>query len=169
MDSNSTMADLGAHAAVVTRMTSKDREGGQQTDSNGETVDEVLNVHPSFLECSGCNESIHERYFLRAMDKYWHEDCLACDLCQCRLGEVDCYLYIKMGRKLCKRDYLRLFAPSGVCSACNRSIPAYDLVMTVTPGRVFHLECFKCSQCEKHFCVGDKYYLMGSNIVCEDH
>ena len=35
MDSNSTMADLGAHAAVVTRMTSKDREGGQQTDSNG--------------------------------------------------------------------------------------------------------------------------------------
>ena len=72
-----------------------------------ETVDEVLNVHPSFLECHGCKESIKDRYFLRAMDKYWHEDCLACDLCQCRLGEVDCYVYTKLGRKLCKRDYLR--------------------------------------------------------------
>ncbi len=68
---------------------------------------EVLNVHPSFLECQKCKESIKDRYLLRAMDKYWHEDCLACDLCQCRLGEVGCNVYTKLGRKLCHRDYLR--------------------------------------------------------------
>ncbi len=63
----------------------------------------------------------------------------------------------------------RLFAPSGQCAACNRSIPAYEQVMTVTQGRVYHLECFKCSQCEKSFTVGDKYFLVNNNIVCEDH
>ncbi|XP_054761660.1 rhombotin-2-like [Lytechinus pictus] len=144
-------------------------ERHSQIDSNGETVDEVLNVNPSYLECHGCKESIKDRYFLRALDKYWHEDCLSCDLCQCRLGEVDCHMYSKLGRKLCKRDYLRLFAPSGVCSACNRAIPAYELVMTTSSECRYHLECFKCSQCDKHFCVGDKYFLVGSKIMCEDH
>ncbi|XP_071844624.1 rhombotin-2-like [Apostichopus japonicus] len=138
-------------------------------DRSGETVNEVLNVHPSMLECQGCKQWIRDRYFLRAMEKYWHEDCLSCDLCQCRLGEVDCHLYTKLGRKLCKRDYLRLFVPSGICTACQREIPAYELVMNTTADQVYHLECFKCSECEKHFCVGDKYHLQGTKIICEDH
>ncbi|PIK57316.1 LIM domain only protein [Apostichopus japonicus] len=121
------------------------------------------------LECQGCKQWIRDRYFLRAMEKYWHEDCLSCDLCQCRLGEVDCHLYTKLGRKLCKRDYLRLFVPSGICTACQREIPAYELVMNTTADQVYHLECFKCSECEKHFCVGDKYHLQGTKIICEDH
>ncbi|XP_072033909.1 rhombotin-2-like [Amphiura filiformis] len=161
--------EINLHEAVPVKRILRGMKEERQLDANGETVHEVLNVPPSFLECKGCNESIKDRYFLKAMDKYWHEDCLACDLCQCRLGEVGCYVYTKLGRKLCHRDYLRLFAPSGVCASCKRPIPAYEQVMTVTQDRVYHLECFKCSQCEKHFCVGDKYFLVNSNIVCEDH
>ncbi|XP_071955545.1 rhombotin-2-like [Antedon mediterranea] len=144
-------------------------ENRRNVDQNGETVDEVLNTHPSNLQCYGCNEHIRDRYLLKALDKYWHEDCLSCDLCHCRLGEVDCYVYFKLGRKFCKRDYLRLFAPNGFCSACKITIPAYELVMTVAEGRHYHLECFKCSQCDKPFCVGDKFFILGSNIICEDH
>lgn len=76
-----------------------------------EPVDEVLQIPPSLLTCGGCQQNIGDRYFLKAIDQYWHEDCLSCDLCGCRLGEVGRRLYYKLGRKLCRRDYLRYPAP----------------------------------------------------------
>jgi len=39
---------------------------------------------------------------------FWHEDCLKCGCCDCRLGEVGSTLYTKANLILCKRDYLRL-------------------------------------------------------------
>ncbi len=47
------------------------------------------------------------RYLLKALDMYWHEDCLKCGCCDCRLGEVGSTLYTKGNLILCKRDYLR--------------------------------------------------------------
>ena len=38
---------------------------------------------------------------------YWHEDCLKCGCCDCRLGEVGSTLFTKGNLILCKRDYLR--------------------------------------------------------------
>ena len=43
----------------------------------------------------------------QALDMYWHEDCLRCGCCDCRLGEVGQSLYTKGNLLLCKRDYLR--------------------------------------------------------------
>lgn len=65
-----------------------------------EPVDEVLQMPPSLLTCGGCQQSIGDRFFLKAIEQYWHEDCLSCDLCGCRLGEVGRRLYYKLGRKL---------------------------------------------------------------------
>ena len=47
------------------------------------------------------------RYVLKALDLYWHEDCLKCGCCDARLGEVGQSLYTKGNLLLCKRDYLR--------------------------------------------------------------
>ena len=47
------------------------------------------------------------RYVLKALDLYWHEDCLKCGCCDARLGEVGHSLYTKGNLLLCKRDYLR--------------------------------------------------------------
>jgi hypothetical protein len=44
----------------------------------------------------------------QALDVFWHEDCLKCGCCDCRLGEVGSTLYTKANLILCKRDYLRL-------------------------------------------------------------
>ena len=44
----------------------------------------------------------------QALDMFWHEDCLKCGCCDCRLGEVGSTLYTKANLILCKRDYLRL-------------------------------------------------------------
>lgn len=98
-------------------------------------------------DCAGCGKRIVERYLLKALDIFWHEDCLKCNCCDCRLGEVGSTLYIKANLILCKRDYLRLFGSTGACSACNKIIPAYEMVMRAKYN-VYHLECFACFACQ---------------------
>ena len=98
-------------------------------------------------ECAGCGKRIVERYLLKALDIFWHEDCLKCGCCDCRLGEVGSSLFVKANLILCKRDYLRLFGNTGACSACNKIIPAYEMVMRAKYN-VYHLECFACFACQ---------------------
>ncbi|XP_023244292.1 LIM domain only protein 3-like isoform X2 [Centruroides vittatus] len=118
------------------------------------------------FDCSGCRKPIRERYLLKALDQFWHEDCLKCACCDCRLGEVGSTLFTKANLILCKRDYLRLFGTTGLCSACNKTIPAFEMVMRAR-GNVYHLECFACQQCNHRFCVGDRFYLYDNSILCE--
>ncbi|XP_029666849.1 LIM domain only protein 3-like [Formica exsecta] len=117
-------------------------------------------------ECAGCGKTITERYLLKALDMYWHEDCLKCGCCDCRLGEVGSTLYTKANLILCKRDYLRLFGNTGHCAACSKVIPAFEMVMRARTN-VYHLECFACQQCNHRFCVGDRFYLCDNKILCE--
>ncbi|KDR17413.1 hypothetical protein L798_08443, partial [Zootermopsis nevadensis] len=106
------------------------------------------------------------RFLLKALDLFWHEDCLKCGCCNCRLGEVGSTLYTKADLILCRRDYLRLFGNNGLCSACSKVIPAFELVMRAR-NNVYHLECFACQQCSNRFCVGDRFYLCDNKILCE--
>ncbi|XP_055371008.1 LIM domain only protein 3 [Condylostylus longicornis] len=115
--------------------------------------------------CAGCGKHIADRYLLRALDLLWHEDCLKCGCCDCRLGEVGSTLYTKGNLMLCRRDYLRLFGNTGNCAACNKVIPAFEMVMR-SKQNVYHLECFACQVCSHRFCVGDKYYLWENKILC---
>ncbi|XP_029041620.1 LIM domain only protein 3 isoform X2 [Osmia lignaria lignaria] len=117
-------------------------------------------------ECAGCGKTITERYLLKALDLYWHEDCLKCGCCDCRLGEVGSTLFTKANLILCKRDYLRLFGNTGNCAACNKQIPAFEMVMKARTN-VYHLDCFACQQCTHRFCVGDRFYLCENKILCE--
>ncbi|KAJ1526135.1 hypothetical protein ONE63_009297 [Megalurothrips usitatus] len=117
-------------------------------------------------KCAGCGKIISERYLLKAMDLFWHEDCLKCGCCDCRLGEVGSTLYTKANLILCKRDYLRLFGSTGYCAACTKVIPAFEMVMRARHN-VYHLECFACQQCSHRFCVGDRFYLCENKILCE--
>ncbi|KAI1282032.1 LIM domain only protein 3 [Halotydeus destructor] len=119
------------------------------------------------LICYGCKKPIKDRYMLNALNHIWHEDCLKCSCCDCRLGEVGSTLFIKTDLILCKRDYLRMFGSSGVCSACSNKINAYEMVMRTKGDQVFHVECFACQKCNHRFCVGDKFYLSGNQVLCE--
>jgi hypothetical protein len=141
-------------------LTTLSQQQQQQTTSSSTTSSDV-SAHHSFSmsqlqcdptsmvakECAGCGKRIVERFLLKAMDIFWHEDCLKCGCCDCRLGEVGSTLYIKANLILCKRDYLRLFGNTGSCSACNKMIPAYEMVMRAKYN-VYHLECFACFACQ---------------------
>jgi len=111
-------------------------------------------------------------YFLSlALDKMWHEDCLKCACCDCRLGETGSTLYLKANLILCKRDYLRLFGMTGHCASCQKLsknhrkiwlvvfwvsfvflVPAFDLVMRCGE-LVYHLNCFSCYECQQKYVV----------------
>lgn len=67
----------------------------------------TINATGGPRECAGCGKRITERFLLKALDLFWHEDCLKCGCCDCRLGEVGSTLYTKANLILCKRDYLR--------------------------------------------------------------
>lgn len=137
----------------------------QNIQGNENHVQASMAVNPSPI-CSGCNRPISERYLLRALDQHWHEDCLKCNACECRLGEVGSILYQKANQILCKRDYLRMFGKIGTCAVCLKRIEAYEMVMKAHENN-YHLDCFSCSTCNHRFCVGDKFSLIENRIFCE--
>ncbi|KAK8784884.1 hypothetical protein V5799_008750 [Amblyomma americanum] len=92
--------------------------GGVGTGGNGGASNHLgqggpgVGPHPAMSgslpgpECAGCQKPIRERFLLKALDQLWHEDCLKCACCDCRLGEVGSTLFTKANLILCKRDYL---------------------------------------------------------------
>merc|ERR1711997_935545 len=52
-------------------------------------------------ECAGCHKKIHDKYVLKALDLFWHEECLKCGCCDARLGEVGQSLYSASEPVLC--------------------------------------------------------------------
>ncbi|XP_043963545.1 LIM domain only protein 3 isoform X2 [Gambusia affinis] len=131
---------LNGGAPVAQQMQKREQSFGIQ----------MLTVQPDAKPkgCAGCNRKIKDRYLLKALDKYWHEDCLKCACCDCRLGEVGSTLYTKANLILCRRDYLRLFGVTGNCAACSKLIPAFEMVMRAKEN-VYHLDCFACQLCNQ--------------------
>lgn len=66
---------------------------------------ELSDEKPHF--CAKCDKQIHDRFFLKALNLFWHEDCLKCGCCDCRLGDVGTTLYTRENFLLCKSDYMR--------------------------------------------------------------
>ncbi|XP_055706311.1 LIM/homeobox protein Lhx3-like [Phlebotomus papatasi] len=154
------------HQNTSNTVTSVTNSNHKVTTSSVSATPNPLGTAGSHRECAGCSKVITERFLLRALDLFWHEDCLKCGCCDCRLGEVGSTLYTKANLILCKRDYLRLFGTTGYCAACNKVIPAFEMVMRAK-SNVYHLECFACQQCNHRFCVGDRFYLCDNKILCE--
>ncbi|CAH1391809.1 unnamed protein product [Nezara viridula] len=63
--------------------------------------------------------------------------------------------------------HCRLFGSTGACSGCGQTIPASEFVMRAAPHHVFHLKCFACSKCGSQLVPGDRYYMAGGSLVCE--
>ena len=57
--------------------------------------------------CAQCGEKIEGKFILRALDQFWHEECLKCSYCSTQLTELSLKFYFKRNLMLCKRDYIR--------------------------------------------------------------
>ena len=72
---------------------------------NMPTVDQVtLDDKGSF--CAGCGARIVDRFYLMAVDREWHAECLKCSECSLRLdNELTCFT--RDGAILCREDYYK--------------------------------------------------------------
>ena len=57
--------------------------------------------------CAQCGEKIEGKFLLRALDQFWHEECLKCSYCSTQLADLSSKFYHKGDLILCKRDYIR--------------------------------------------------------------
>ena len=58
--------------------------------------------------CAACGMKIHDRYYLLAVDKQWHVNCLTCAECQQPMdSQATCFS--KDGHIFCKDDYYRYY------------------------------------------------------------
>lgn len=58
----------------------------------------------TFVQPTG---KIVERFFLHALDRYWHNSCLKCSCCGAMLADIGTSCFTKSGMILCKADYSR--------------------------------------------------------------
>ncbi|ODN04015.1 LIM/homeobox protein Lhx2 [Orchesella cincta] len=58
--------------------------------------------------CSGCGQRILDRYYVLAVDRQWHNECLKCHSCGIVLSnQLTCFS--RDGLILCKEDYYRYY------------------------------------------------------------
>ncbi|RNA27711.1 Insulin enhancer [Brachionus plicatilis] len=115
--------------------------------------------------CMGCGLSIQDQFVLKCSpDLQWHESCLKCCECSCKLGE-NATCFVKSGKAYCKSDYARLFMVK--CVRCGEIVRKNDLVMR-SKSSVYHYNCFSCSVCAKKLQPGDEYQLRDEQIYCKE-
>nr|CAH8827148.1 unnamed protein product [Trichobilharzia regenti] len=118
------------------------------------------------ISCAGCGGPIMEKTLLNAIDRFWHTSCLNCSCCGLRLDELGPSVFVRSNMLLCRQDYLKLFGLSGTCAKCRVQIPPDELVMRCQD-KVYHMNCFCCTQCHTPLHPGDKVCIMDGNLFCE--
>ena len=77
-------------------------------DDNENDHKEIVKEKPKEMKvCAQCGKTIEGRFLLRALDKFWHEECLKCSYCNTQLADLSFKFYLKDDLTLCKRDYIR--------------------------------------------------------------
>ncbi len=57
--------------------------------------------------CTSCSQPIRDQYIYKVTsDMQWHEECLKCVECDCKLIE-NATCFVKNGKPYCKNDYLK--------------------------------------------------------------
>lgn len=144
------------------------------------------NNNSPIKHCAGCGDKISDRFLLHALDRYWHNSCLKCTICNVMLADMGTSCYTRNGMILCKKDYSSMFGSSGICSGCNQMIPPNEMVAKAMSPSInqqttnldnqknsqnnlflFHLKCFSCTKCGSLLNPGDRYTMLAGSLVCE--
>ncbi|XP_059807906.1 filamin-binding LIM protein 1-like isoform X3 [Hypanus sabinus] len=118
--------------------------GNIQKNSAPQTLNDKLNGSPSSTEdiCAFCNQPIPLTVpAVQAMDKLFHENCLTCRKCNCRL--VGKKYYNLDGDLHCESCYQNTLEK---CAKCNKTIMS-QIIRAM--GKAFHPDCFTCVVCHQ--------------------
>ncbi len=121
--------------------------------------------------CGGCGGIISDRYYLLAVDRQWHCQCLKCYHCGEQLeSQLTCFS--KEGFIYCKNDYYQLFSWQK-CARCLSPIQPKQLVMRISVdshnSHYYHVDCFTCATCNLKLRKGDYFGKNNHHIYCQLH
>uniref|UniRef100_A0A8R1TNA1 Uncharacterized protein n=2 Tax=Onchocercidae TaxID=6296 RepID=A0A8R1TNA1_ONCVO len=112
--------------------------------------------------CAGCNNAILDRYVFHVLEKAWHASCIQCADCKELLSET---CFTRNGLILCRKDFARRYGIR--CAGCNMGLDRNDLVRRARD-KVFHVQCFQCTVCQKKLDTGEQLYILnGNRFVCK--
>lgn len=97
----SSSASSGNMLTGVSMMVSSDGSGGASSVGGGIVSDH----HPPTL-CGGCGFKITDRFYLVAVERAWHSDCLRCGECR-RPLDTALSCFSRQSRIYCRDDYYR--------------------------------------------------------------
>jgi len=121
--------------------------------------------------CGGCDGVISDRYYLLAVDRQWHCQCLKCHHCGLQLeSQLTCFS--RAGFIYCKNDYYQLFSWQK-CARCALPIQPKQLVMRINidcdNSHYYHVDCFTCATCGEKLRKGDYFGKHNNDIYCQFH
>ena len=100
-----TTAEEPAGAAAQQNVQESDQARGTSAGSPA-ALTNSNNTTPSPTLCGGCGFKIVDRYYLVAVDKAWHSECLRCDECRRPLDTAHS-CFARQSRIYCREDYHR--------------------------------------------------------------
>ncbi|WKX91705.1 hypothetical protein Q1695_010047 [Nippostrongylus brasiliensis] len=113
-------------------------------------------------ECAGCAQPILDRYVFNVVGKSWHQACLRCSDC---LSPMTDTCFSRDGLILCRNDFSRRYGQR--CAGCDGALEKEDLVRKARD-KVFHIQCFQCSVCQRRLDTGEQLYILeGNRFVCQ--
>eukprot|EP00033_Pygsuia_biforma_P003432 GCRY01003761.1.p1 GENE.GCRY01003761.1~~GCRY01003761.1.p1 ORF type:complete len:409 (-),score=112.73 GCRY01003761.1:288-1514(-) len=155
-EEKSSLSDLEMVQAILSGQdVSVDASAKDEDSENLDTVLSILN-NPSGEtvpldddadlpegHCASCKELIVGQ-FITALGKTWHPNHFKCEICGKLLGaEV---FYELNGRPYCEADYQASFCEK--CALCGDLVTEHCVNAM---GKMWHLECFRCTECGKVF------------------
>lgn len=119
--------------------------------------------------CAACALPIRDRYLLQCLDRYWHVQCLKCQVCKVTLSDLGEKCFTRDSMIMCRDDYFKMYGSrytGGKCETCTKSITANEQVMRAF-NSVYHVSCFVCQMCQVQLKPGDKFCYSNGRIYCE--
>jgi len=125
--------------------------------------------------CFVCSKQIPTGQLMEVLDRRYHRNCMVCDVTGNR---IMANFYVVDGRLMCQEAYDDVNNHQ-LCGVCNKQANLdYGKLIKTTRG-VFHVDCFKCLDCNKSLATLDPSgsKLLSSKFVfsdegflyCEEH
>ncbi|UJR26863.1 hypothetical protein I4U23_008174 [Adineta vaga] len=120
----------------------------------------------SLEKCVACAQPITDR-ILRATGKPYHAACFCCFVCRKSLDGVPFTIDASM-EVHCIDCFHQKFAPR--CYACHRAIlpnnGQEETIRIVALDRNYHVECYRCEQCNVKFTTDEGCYPIDDHVLC---
>ena len=117
--------------------------------------------------CNMCRKQVKEKEKFIYEDNLYHQDCLTCNECQCKL-----YYMRKIFKNptdtfdennYCEPCYYKLFGEK--CFKCQQPVPPYCFSVR-HEDKIYHKECFLCVRCKKSL-ANKQVYKVGNVLICK--